>query len=204
MSITFDLNVSVRKGEGKGACKKLREEKLIPGIFYSADGKNIPVQIPNVPLEKLLEQTGTSVPFTLKIDDDGTVIEHLCFVREIQRNPVRPEIVHVDFFGVDPDAPQRVTIPVKLTGRSKGVVEGGKLKFIREQIMVEGLPKNLPGVYTIDITNMKMGDVFHVADLEMPEGVSTVYRDNYKVVTVEKPGGKKTDEEGEEAEAAAE
>ena len=103
MSEMKTLSVEKRSGFGKGPNRRLRAEALVPGVYYAADGVNVPVQMPALPLSKIYEQVGRTNVFNLEIDDNGVKTTHPVFVWDAQYHPVKGVFTHVDFYGVDLD-----------------------------------------------------------------------------------------------------
>jgi large subunit ribosomal protein L25 len=184
MKEQLSLAVKPRAAKGKGACRRLRVESLVPGIFYDSKGTNIPVMVEELPLTKLREKTGSSHVFDLVIEGEDGTQTRPSLIWHTQRHPTKPRITHVDFYGVDLDKVIRVSVPVVVTGKAKGVVLGGKLEIFRDMIEVECLPLAIPDKVTIDVTPLEPNENVVVADLVLPEGVKAVYEDNFAVVGV--------------------
>jgi len=188
-----NLAVTTRAGLGKGANRKLRAEDMVPGIYYDATGANIPVMVEHLPLQKLYAKTSSAHVFHLNIKGEAGQDVKPALVWKLEHHPTKPRITHVDFYGVDLEKPIRVHIPVEVTGKAKGQVKGGVLELHRETIEVASLPLSIPDKVVIDITPLDVNESVQVADLQLPEGVSAVYDDNYAILAIVMP----------EAEAAA-
>jgi len=169
------LSVQKRAGLGKGANRRARQEELIPGVFYTAKGENLPVQMSVRSFAKLFSQVGRTTVFNLEIEGDGT-------------HPVLI-FTHIDFYGVDLDKPVKITVPVEFTGVARGTKVGGKLETYREQIQLMAKPLDMPAKVTIDISGMDVGTTIQIADVKLPEGVKAAYDNNYAIVSVLMPGG---------------
>jgi len=199
MSIEKTLHVQKRNGLGKGANRRLRANTLVPGIFYNGQGENIVVQVPSLPMEKLLAAVGRNTVFTLAIDNDGKEEHYPALIWDIQYHPYKRAFLHIDFYGVDLDKEVVVRVPLEFVGVSKGVKLGGQLETYRENVRLSGKPLELPKKITLDVTELEMNAAIHVADLTLPKGVSAVYSTNYCIVAVHIPDA---EEEGEESAAA--
>ena len=188
------LSVQKRAGLGKGANRRARQEQLVPGVFYTAKGENLPVQMSVRSFAKLFFQVGRTTVFNLAIEGDGT---HPVLVWATQRDPIKSTFTHIDFYGVDLDKPVKITVPVEYTGIARGTKVGGKLEVYREQIQLMAKPLEMPAKITIDITAMDMGSTIQVADVKLPEGVKAAYDNNYALVSIILPGGADDDEAAE-------
>ena len=184
MSEMKTLSVQKRSAFGKGPNRRLRVEALVPGVYYAADGTNVPVQMPALPLSKVYEQVGRTNVFNLEIDDNGTKSVHPVFVWDAQYHPVKGIFTHVDFYGVDLDKNIKVEVPVEFVGTSKGVKLGGTLETYREAITLSARPQLMPRKITVDITNLELGQSNKVSELVLPEGVQAVFKTDFAVVAV--------------------
>ena len=182
MSIEKTLSVQKREGCGKGPAGRLRAQKLIPGVFYTAKGENVAVQAPALPLEKLFEEVGRTTVFNLEIDDNGQKNVHPVMFWQVQSHPYKKAFTHVDFYGVD-------------------LNKGGILEIYREVIPLQSKPLNMPKKIVVDVSEMDINDTVNVADLKLPEGVAAVFDQNFAVVSVLAKA--KDDAAADEAEAEA-
>lgn len=184
MSIDKTLSVQKREGHGKGPSGRLRSQDLVPGVFYTAEGKNITVQSPALPLEKIYADVGHTTVFNLEIEEEGQKSVHPVLIWEVQRHPYKKSFTHIDFYGVDLDKAVKVDVPLEFIGVSRGVKLGGLLETYRESVRLSSKPLDMPKKVVIDVTDMGINDTLNVADLKLPENVSAVYDQNYAVVSV--------------------
>ncbi len=182
------LNAQKRDTSGKGFNRRLRQEGVIPGVFYTGQGGNISVQMPAAPLNKLFGEVGRTTVFNLEIAEGGKTSLHPVLIWDVQRHPVKNRITHVDFYGVDLDKPVKITVPIEFTGVARGTKVGGVLETYREQVQLVAKPLDMPAKIVLDITSLDLGKTIQVADLELPEGVKAAYDVNYAIVSVLMPG----------------
>ena len=182
------LNAQKRDTSGKGFNRRLRQEGVIPGVFYTGQGGNIYVQMPAAPLNKLFGEVGRTTVFNLEIAEGGKTSLHPVLIWDVQRHPVKNRITHVDFYGVDLDKPVKITVPIEFTGVARGTKVGGVLETYREQVQLVAKPLDMPAKIVLDITSLDLGKTIQVADLELPEGVKAAYDVNYAIVSVLMPG----------------
>ena len=201
MSIEKTLSVQKREGCGTGPAGRLRAQKLIPGVFYTAKGENVAVQAPALPLEKLFEEVGRTTVFNLEIDDNGQKNVHPVMFWQVQSHPYKKAFTHVDFYGVDLNKTVTVEVPLEIVGVSRGVKLGGILEIYREVIPLQSKPLNMPKKIVVDVSEMDINDTVNVADLKLPEGVAAVFDQNFAVVSVLAKA--KDDAAADEAEAEA-
>jgi len=174
MSDNISLNAEPRSDSGKGASRRLRHQGLVPAIVYG--GKFDPVQVSidhNVFLHELDKETIYTQVVDLKMD--GKVQEVI--LRDLQRHPYKNKIMHADFFRIDKNTPIKVVVPVHVTSGEDCVgvrVDGGMMTQLVTEIEIIALPKDLPEYLEIDALELHLGEILHLTDIEMPEGVEIV------------------------------
>lgn len=192
------LTAQKRLALGKGAAHRLRRNDLVPGIFYSSTGENIPLQIPTLPLEKIFSEVGHTTVFNLEITENTTKQLYPVVIWKTQSHPVKKQFMHIDFYGVDLNKPIKITVPLEFVGIARGSKVGGKLEIYREELSLLANPLDMPSKITIDISNLDIGKSIHVADILLPVGVTSADNTNYPIVSVVIPRGSATTEQQEE------
>lgn len=171
----FVINAVAREDEGKGASRRLRREGLVPGIVYGGDKRKKPVaiSIPNNELIKdLQDQSFFSSILTVKLDGK----EDKVIIKDLQRHPARPEILHADFQRVTKTTQIKITVPLAFVNFEQSAASKGAAKFAVEKNTAEilCLADNLPEALTVDLSNAADGQVLHLSDISLPEGVEIV------------------------------
>ncbi len=166
-----------RESVGKKSTKALRDAELVPCVVYggteplnfSADEKSF----------KNLVYTPDAHTATLEID--GQTIPAV--LQDIQFHPITDKILHVDFYQLSEDKPVIMEVPVRITGRSKGVVAGGVLRQSFRKLKLKAIPASLPDEIVVDVTPLKIGNKLYVGDIKT-NGFSFMHPDNAVVVAV--------------------
>jgi large subunit ribosomal protein L25 len=156
------LNVVPREGTGKGVARRTRAEGRIPGIVYGKGMEPVAVSVDRREFVTAL-QTDAGLNALLNLTLDGETVPTLA--REIQRDPVRGTLLHVDFVKVDLKQEVEVTVPVHVVGESPGVAEGGVLEQPLHEVTVRCLPTEVPEQIEADISGLNIGDSLRVSDL---------------------------------------
>lgn len=203
MAIDKTLSVQKRIGKGKGANGRLRSQALVPGVYYTPKGENIVVQAPALPLEKIFENVGRTTVFNLEIQSPEGTETHPVLIWDVQRHPYKKQFLHIDYYGVDLDKEVKVDVPVEFVGTAKGVKLGGVLETYREYVHLGAKPMDMPKKITIDVSDMNIGDVIDIANLELPPNVRAAFDHNYAIVSV-MAKSKEAEEEGAAGEEKAE
>ena len=195
---TVQLSGSPRANVGKKDAKAVRNSGRVPCVLYGTR-EQIYFSVRHIDIQKIVVSPDV---FIVELDIEGT--KKTGIIQELQMHPVKDTVQHVDFLELVDKKPVIVGIPVKLVGRSKGVLNGGRLQQVFRRLKVQALPKDLPSEIEIDITPIKIGQSRRVSDVVIP-GVTMLDPQNAVVVSVKRArGAVLTDEEEEAAAAAAE
>lgn len=180
MANTLELVADPSRGTGSGPSGRLVREGNIPAVLYGKGIEPVAVAVPWRELRRcLITEAGTNA--VINLDVAGT--KHLSMVKEIQRHPVRRDVVHVDFLKVDPDVPVTVDIPVVLTGEARKVAAlQGMVDQQLFKIAVASLPAAIPAVIHVDISDLEIGKVITVSSIALPAGCSAATAGNATVV----------------------
>jgi large subunit ribosomal protein L25 len=168
------LKADIRTGTGKAVAKDLRANRIVPANVYSGSTGAISIQIPIEELALALQtKAGENVLITLRISGDkGAAKEKTVLIKEIQREPIRDGILHVDFNEISLTETLKINVPLTSKGEPVGVkVDGGILEHIMWELQVECLPADIPEKIEIDVSNLKLGESLHVKDIVPPAGV---------------------------------
>jgi large subunit ribosomal protein L25 len=158
------LRARSRDTSGKGAARQLRREGFVPAVVYGRDDETRSLALDAHDFDRLLSRihVGTTV---VELEVEGAEARQV-LIREIQRHPVRRDVLHVDFFHIRADEKIAIEVPIHLIGESKGVDEGGILQQVRHQLEIECLPTEIPDEFTFDVSALEIGDSVHVGDLD--------------------------------------
>jgi large subunit ribosomal protein L25 len=181
------LNASIRTSSGKGVARTLRREGKLPAVLYGSDIESVSLTVDTHDIELLLNKISYSQALINLRVDNGQSFEKMVMIKEIQADPITQNYLHLDFYEVRMDQKITTTVPVEITGVSKGVDAGGTLQIIRRELDVVCLPSQIPDSIVIDISELDMGDSIHVEDIR-PEGdIEIPFDVNFTVVTVVSP-----------------
>jgi large subunit ribosomal protein L25 len=169
---TVSFNATARDQTGKGAARTLRSKGQVPAVIYGHGRDPLSLSLNARDLDKLLGhiQAESTV---IEVSVGGTTAKTL--IREIQRHPIKRQILHVDFQALVAGEKVTVSIPILLEGIAEGVrLGGGVLDQTLRELEIEVDPSNIPDHIEFDVTHMVIGDSVHVSDLKMPEGVEVL------------------------------
>src|SRR5579864_9394185 len=166
MAQIVSLTAESREQTGKGAARQSRFAKKVPAVVYGHGRATQALTVDAPALEKAL--TGIEPESTLiELTIDGKKAKAL--IREIQRHPVRPDIIHVDFYEIHADEKVTLKVPVHLVGTPDGVRNaGGVLDQVTREVEIEVLPEHIPDRVELDVSALVIGHSLHVRDLVIP------------------------------------
>jgi large subunit ribosomal protein L25 len=161
-----------RKGTGKGAARTLRRDGRLPAVIYGHARQPLSLSVPEREFERLLEKFAAENT-VIELSIDGSMSRTL--IREIQRHPVKRNVLHVDFQELVAGERMVVRIPIVLTGTAEGVRNsGGILSQIMQELECRVDPLNMPGKIEVDVTDVSIGHSIHVSEITIPEGVEVI------------------------------
>ena len=174
MSTNFVVNAEKREDQGKGASRRLRREGLVPAIVYGAGKEPEAITLRhNELIRQLEEEAFYSQVLTLKVDGS----EENVVLRDLQRHPAKPIILHVDLQRINMNEKIHVQVPLHFLNEDSCVgvkMEGGVVGHLATEINVSCLPKDLPEYIEVDMAEVHVGDTVHLSDIKLPEGVESI------------------------------
>ena len=156
---SITIKGSKRESVGKVATKALRNAGMVPCVIYGGD-KAMHFSAEELAFKKLVY---TPNVYTATISVDGQKIPAI--LKDIQFHPVSDKIIHADFYQLFDDKEVAMNIPVKLTGTSPGVLNGGSLRFTNRKLKIKAIPSKLPDYVTADISELKIGSKLFVTQI---------------------------------------
>ena len=171
---TIQLSAELREGKGKGASRRLRHANRLPAILYGVGKDAVSLSLLQKDVQ-YVSQDETFYSQVLSLTVDGKAEDVL--VKDIQRHPYKTIIMHVDFQRVDANKVVHVHIPLHFIGDeiAPGVkTEGGAVSHVIMEVEVVCLPKVIPAFIEVDLSGMHLGDILHLTDLVLPEGVQVL------------------------------
>jgi large subunit ribosomal protein L25 len=198
------LKSARREGVGKGVARRLRSAGTVPAVYYGRGEQPISLSVHVRELEGILHAAaGSNVIVDLQVEG-GEVAERKAILREIQRHPVRGNILHVDLQHISLTEKITVEVEVHLTGMPVGVKdEGGILEHLLREVELECLPTDIPSHITVDVSHLNINESIHVSDLKV-ENAEVLTESDRTVATVVPPTVLEEPKPAEEGAAVAE
>jgi large subunit ribosomal protein L25 len=200
------LSVETRQEIGKSKIRDLRGQGFVAGVVYGEGKFSVPIKMSHHELVQLVHQHHVETAIIkVRIKDDKKK-DRPCLIKEIQYDPVKGDIVHVDFNEINLTKAIKVNVPINAVGESVGVkMEGGSLEKILWEVEIECLPTDIPKGIDVDIAPLKLGESVFVKDLKVPANIKILNDLDSIVLTVAAPMKEEVvAAEGVEGEAAKE
>jgi len=173
MSYSNTIQAEIREDVGKGASRRLRRDGTVPAVIYG--GHRAPVTL-TLQQDELLHATESESFFSSVLEIEvGDGRTQQAVVRDMQRHPYKPIIMHIDFMRVSAEEVLRISVPVHFVGEEispAGKASGVVIQHQMTEIEIAALPRNLPEFLSVDLSRMQPGDVVLLSDIVLPEGVS--------------------------------
>ncbi len=186
--VTMRINAKIRTKTGKGPARKIRSAGKLPAIFYGPEINPITLSVDYMQLEKMLKgKSAENIIFDLRIDSDEKGRSKKVMIKEIQRDPVTREYLHVDLYEIAMGKEIEADIPVHLINIPIGVTNGGILQHIRRVLGVSCMPEDLVDKIDIDVSALDIGQSLHIGDISFPPGLKSMEDENLTIATVVAP-----------------
>ena len=171
MAKQVKLTAERRTALGRSAVRKLKARGVVPAVIYGANDKPEALQVSRRDVNAMLSHaSGENILVEVHVDGQS----RLALVQEVQHAPLGNDILHVDFHAVSVDEKIQAEVPLSPIGIATGVKNmGGLLEQNLRSLAIECLPRDLPDLISVDVTDLNIGDSIHVRELKLPEGVST-------------------------------
>ncbi|MDD5679184.1 MAG: 50S ribosomal protein L25 [Kiritimatiellae bacterium] len=198
---TIKLAANKRDIRGSRRVNRLRKEGWLPGVVYDTKGQSQPIQLKRHDFELLLRQrAGENLIMDLALDNDTP---RKVLLKDIQRDHIRDNLTHVDFLEISMTSKLRVPVAIRLTGEPFGVSqEGGVLEHLVRTVEIECLPMDIVKEFTLDVSQLKIGDSLFVRNLSPdPKKITIITAPDIAVASVLMPH---VEEEVKPEEAAVE
>lgn len=205
MSANYTFDAKLRTDSGKGASRRLRHANLVPAIIYGGDKEPQAISLEHRHIIKAQENEGF-YSHILTLNVEGESVE--CIVKDMQRHPYKPVVMHLDFQRVDATHKLHTSVPLHFINEKSNaaVKRGGVVNHLVNSIDITCLPGQLPEFIEADLASLEEGHSLHLSDLKLPEGVSSVElakgeSHDLAVANIQMPrGAASSDEEEESAE----
>ena len=167
-----DLVLTAETGREQGSrpSRRLRHSGRVPAVVYGKGSEPIAVSVDQIDLRTALT-TEAGINALITLDIEGS--KQLSIVKDLQRHPVRRDVLHVDFIRIDAESEVEVEVPLVLTGEAKEVINAnGMVDQVMHNVVILAKPADIPVEVFADVTDLEVGSSLRVVDIDMPAGVT--------------------------------
>jgi len=193
--MAVNLEAIARTIDKQSTIRKIREEGNIPAIL-NGNHQSKPILVNSIDFIKTIRESGRNGIINLKLDNEN----HPVMLHEVQQDPIKSEIIHVDFKIVNMRSEVEVDVNVHLVGEAVGVKDGGVLQQSLHTLSVKALPNNIPQSIDVDISNMEVGQTITVGDINTGGSYELVGDESHVIASVLAPRQEEEIDSGEEQE----
>ena len=173
------LNAIVRTGKGR----QLRRENLVPAVMYGQGMEAAVLAVPAADMKSFVQHGSINALIDLAVGDNT----HTVMIKELQRDRIKDEVLHVDFYAVNLKEKLTTSVPIHLQGEAAGVKAGGVVQYQTREVEVNCLPTEIPDSFDLEISDMEIGDSKTVADLILTGDVEIMTPLTEVVVSIQAP-----------------
>lgn len=181
MAQTVELIAQDRKDYGTRAAQRIRKAGQVPGVVYGHKEATVSVSVSGAELASAIRHGARIIDLK---QGDGV---QRALIKDLQWDPLGHDILHVDFTRISKDEKLVLPVRIELRGTAPGVTGGGVLSQNLHELTVECLPENIPNSIRVNIGTLQIGDVIHVREITLPEGVAVKADPDAVVVQVMAP-----------------
>lgn len=202
--VAYELKAEARERVGKGSARELRRNGLIPAVIYGDKKDPVSIALSRNEITKKMHAGGFFTTLAT-IEVEGK--KYSVLPKDIQLDPVRDFILHVDFLRVSKNTQVTVDVPVHFANEEKspGLKRGGVLNVVRHTVEFHCPANAIPDSIHVDLTGLEIGDGIHISHVTLPEGVEPTITDrDFTIATIASPAGLKSDDNAAGDDDAAE
>lgn len=181
--MSTSIKAKAREAHKRSVKTELRKTGYVPAIVYGFKTESTPIAVNEKELEKTIRTEGHNA--ILSLDVDGKKVNAV--LKEVQKEPLKGKLIHLDFLAVSMRQELEVEVPVVVTGTSVGVKEGGVLQQPNRELKLTVKPSDIPENIEVDITELAIGDTLTVGDIRDKVDFTIVDEDDVVLVTVSAP-----------------
>ncbi|MBL7646638.1 MAG: 50S ribosomal protein L25 [Candidatus Hydrogenedentes bacterium] len=181
------INISTREESGKGPARRRRVTGSIPAVMYGEKKGVVSVMVNAKAFVSALHGSQGEHAIMQANVEDKPELSGPVLVKAVQHHPVKEHIIHADLLRIDLAKPIHTLVPLALVGQCPGIVEGGVPDQPLRELEIECLPLDTPAHLDVDISELRIGGLLHVADLKVPDNIKVVTDPDRTIITIHPP-----------------
>ncbi|GEK34489.1 50S ribosomal protein L25/general stress protein Ctc [Kurthia sibirica] len=177
------VHAKKRDTKHRSEIASLRQEGYVPAVVYGYQIDTTPIAVDERDFEKTLREDGRTAVMLLSVDG----VEVNAVLAEVQKNPVKGELIHLDFLAVNMNKKIELEVPIQVVGEPIGVKEGGSLQMPNRELLLKVEPKKVPDSIEVNIADLAIGESVAVGDIRDTVEFEIIQEDDYVLATVLAP-----------------
>ncbi len=176
----INVDANPRDKRGKNAARRLRVSGQVPAVLYGGKGEAEALAVNTKQVSTILRsKSGHNTIFTLKLPGG----DQKAIVKDLQVDPVKGTLIHVDLLRIAMDVRMRVKVPVHTFGEAQGVkLQGGIFEMVTREVEIECLPDEIPEEFRVDITELMIGKQLRASEIPMDAAKMKLVTDPQRVI----------------------
>lgn len=195
-----EIAAELRTDSGKGIAGQMRRSGSIPCVVYGKGIDALSLTIGEKDARELLSSSSSGGLIALNVKKDTETVRWPVLIKEVQRHPVRTDVVHIDFHKIALDEEITVEVPIVIVGEDNREQDEGIVQLLLRDLEVQCLPTDIPERIEVDVSKLSIGDTIKVEELSVDEGITVVTLGDEAVVSVVLPTIEFDEDEDEEDE----
>lgn len=195
-----EIAAELRAASGKGVAGQMRLSGLVPCVVYGKGIDTLSLTIGEKDARELLSSSSSGGLIALNVKKDTGADRWPVLIKEVQRHPVKNNVVHIDFHKIALDEEITVEVPIIIVGEDNREQDEGIVQLLLRDLEVQCLPTDIPERIEVNVSELKIGDTVRVEDLSVDEGITVVTSGDEAVVSVVLPTIELEEDEAEEGE----
>lgn len=175
----------------KNAARRLRRDGFIPAVMYGLDLEPVSIKVSEKEFKDLLKGRSTAnLIFDMVINENGHRKKETVILKDIQRDPISREFLHLDFLRIQMEKEVEASVPIIIINEEESIgvkEEGGVIQHGLRELHISCLPKDIPEKIEYDVTNLKLGESVRVSDIKAPENIKVLSHPEEVIVSIIHP-----------------
>lgn len=175
----------------KNASRRLRRDGFIPAVMYGLDLEPVSIKVSEKEFKDLLKgRSAANLIFDMVINENGNRKKETVILKDIQRDPISREFLHLDFLRIQMEKEVETLVPIIIINEEESIgvkEEGGVIQHGLRELHISCLPKDIPEKIEYDVANLKLGESVRVSDIKAPENIKVLSHPEEVVVSIIHP-----------------
>ena len=200
----IEITAEIRADSGRGVLSQMRRGGSIPCVVYGKGIDALSLIVNEKDVRELIANASSGKLITLKIKREKRSHRWPVLIKEVQRHPTKNNVLHIDFHKIELDEEVTINVPVVITGEAARERDGGIVQLVLKDLEIQCLPTEIPERIEADVSELKIGDVIKVENINTDENITVLTSRDEVVVSVVLPTAREEVAEPEDTDSEPE